>query len=80
MKDDIARALLQAQAVPPPALDPNAAQAQNPLMLNQPLEQQAAPQNPPMHPIVAAIMQRLGLLSMIRNQSNAGLVAGDQLQ
>lgn len=75
MKADIAKALLQTQAVPPP-IDPNA--APNPLMLNQALEQQAAPQNPPMHPIVAAIMQRLGLLNMIRNQSNAGLVAGDQ--
>lgn len=78
MKDDIAKALLQTQAIPPPALDPNASPAQNPLVLNQALEQQAAPQNPPMHPIVAAIMQRLGLLNMIRNQSNAGLVAGDQ--
>ncbi len=76
MKDDIARALLATQAITPPA-PPSAAPA-NPLILNQSLEQQAAPQNPPMHPIVAAIMQRLGLLNMIRNQSNAGLVAGDQ--
>lgn len=78
MKADIAKALLQAQAVPPPPVDPSAASAQNPFVLNQALEQQAAPQNPPMHPIVAAIMQHLGLLNMIRNQSNAGLVAGDQ--
>lgn len=78
MNADIAKALLQTQAVPPPAVDPSASLPQNPLMLNQPLEQQAAPQNPPMHPIVAAIMQRMGLLNMIRNQSNAGLVAGDQ--
>ncbi len=74
MKTDIAQALLQAQAAPPPPV------AQNPFLLNQALAQQAAPQNPPMHPIVAAIMKRLGLLNMIRNQSNAGLVAGDPTQ
>lgn len=78
MKDDIAKALLQAQAIVPPPVDPSAAQSPNPFVLNQALEQQAAPQNPPMHPIVSAIMQRLGLLNMIRNQNNASMVAGDQ--
>lgn len=82
MKADIAQALLQAQRtpVPPPdvPVNPTAAPPQNPFALNQALEQQATPQNGPMHPIVAAIMQHLGLLNMIRNQSNAGLVAGDQ--
>lgn len=74
MKDDIAQALLQAQAAPPPP--PQA--APNPFILNQSLEQAAAPQRPPLHPLVAAIMQRLGLMNMIRNQGNAAMMAGDQ--
>ncbi len=72
MRDDIAQALLAAQATPPPPA------AQNPLLLNQALEAQAAPMNSPIHPLIAAIMQKFGLLNMVRNQNNATLVAGDQ--
>lgn len=75
MKNDIAKALAQAQLVQPPQ-NPNP--NPNPLLPNQALEQQAASANPPMHPMVAAIMQHLGLLNMIRNQNNAAMVAGDQ--
>jgi len=61
----MAQALLQSQAVPPPP---------NPYALNEPLEQAVQPQSPPIHPIVDAIMRHMGLLSMIRNQRNQGIV------
>jgi hypothetical protein len=79
MKADIAQALLQtqAQAPPIPAIPPSPV-AQNPFVLDPALEAQAATQRPPMHPIVAAIMQRLGLLNMIRNQGNASIAGSDQ--
>lgn len=78
MRDDIAKALVQAQATEDPNAPPATPVPPSAFLLNQALEQQAAPQNPPMHPIVAAIMKHMGLLNMVRNQSNAALVAGDK--
>lgn len=63
----IAEALAANAVAPPPA-------PQNPYVLNQPLEQAAQPDRPPMHPIVAAIMQHLGLMNMIRNRGNQQVV------
>ncbi len=73
----IAQALTQelaANANPGPANPGLAPPSANPFVLNQPLEQAAAPARTPMHPIVAAIMNHLGLLNMIRNQGNQGVV------
>lgn len=65
-RNRIAQALLQAQTVTPPPM--------NPYLLNQQLEQAAQPQSPPIHPILGGIMQRMGLLNAIRNRRNAGIV------
>lgn len=67
-KQQLAQALIQSQAVPPPA------DQANPFILNQALEQAAAPQRAPLHPLVQAIMTHLGLLNMIRNQGNQAVV------
>lgn len=55
---------------------PTSPQGQSPFMLNQNLENQALGQgaNYPVHPIVAQIMQHLGLLNLLRNQSNQNVV------
>jgi hypothetical protein len=63
-KEAIARILTTAQAP----------QTQSPFMLNTQLEQQAAPMSPPLNPLVQALMQRLGLLNMIRNRRNVNIV------
>ena len=65
-KERLAKALIDAQAVgtAPP----------NPYVLNQSMEQAAQPNSPPIHPLVNAIMQRMGLLNFIRNRRNAGVV------
>lgn len=75
-QERMAQALLSSQAVVPPT-DPTAMPAmpgppQNPFVLNQPLEQavQTQTQAPPVNPIIAALMQKVGLLSMIRNRRN----------
>lgn len=52
--------------------------ANNPFLLDQVLEKQAAPAQPPMNPLVNALMQRLGVMNMVRNRSNNQMVAGDQ--
>lgn len=60
----------------PPAADPTQGpipQA-NPYVLNQPLEQAAQPDRAPIHPIVAAIMKRMGLMNMVRNRGNQQVV------
>lgn len=59
---------LAAGAIPPAAVQPS------PLILNQPLEQAAQPDRAPMHPIVAAIMNHLGLMNLIRNRGNQQIV------
>ncbi len=90
-KNDIANALVQAQAIVPPvqAMPPMAgipqsgdmpmppAATQNPFMVDPALEQAAAPNRAPTHPLVQAMMAHLGLLGMIRNQSNAPFAAGE---
>lgn len=47
---------------------------QNPFQLNQGLETQAAGQNSPLDPIMQQIMQKFGLLNMLRNRSNQQMV------
>lgn len=52
---------LASQATPPPA---------SPFQFSPGLEQQAAPANIPMNPLIQSIAQHLGLLNMLRNRSN----------
>lgn len=65
------------------SLPPDVAQAamaqqpQNPYLPNQPLEAAAQTQGQtPMHPLVNAIAQRLGLTNLLRNRANTQMVAG----
>ena len=74
-KDQIAQALLQAQALQPPPVPP-----QNPYAINQPLEQAVADQRPPMSPLITALMNHLGILGMIRNRSNQPLQNPENIQ
>lgn len=47
----------------------------SPFLPNQGLEQQAQAQgNMPMHPIIAALVTRMGLLNMLRNRANQQMV------
>lgn len=69
-RERIAQALLAQQA-------PLQQGATDPFMLNQGLESQAAGQRPPLHPLVQAIMQKLGFLNMVRNNGNQ-TIAGVQ--
>lgn len=62
----IALALANQQAQAP--------QPASPFQFNPALEQQAAPANIPMNPIVQQLVQHLGLLNMIRNQSNEKMI------
>jgi hypothetical protein len=72
-KDRIAQALMAAgEPVAPVAQQPD------PFVLNQFLEQRAQPESPPISPIVNAIMQKMGLLNMVRNRRNQAL--GDLTQ
>lgn len=73
-QERMAQALLSAQAVVPPT-DLSAAgtsPTQNPYLLNQALETAANTQgqSAPLHPLVAAIMQHMGLLNIVRNRNN----------
>lgn len=63
-RDAIARILANSQQ---PAVS-------SPFLLDQNLEAQAAPLSPPLNPLVQGMMQRLGLLNLIRNRRNANLV------
>lgn len=60
-----ALAQIMASGTPPP---------ESPFALNQLLEQQAAPARPELNPMVRMIMERLGLMNMIRNRSNQQVV------
>lgn len=70
----IADALLQAQAIAPPAQGVQPPAPADPYQLNQALEQAAQPSHPPMHPLIAALMNHLGMLSAIRNRTNQPLI------
>lgn len=65
----IAEALAASAVAPPPVAPP-----QNPYILNEPLEQAAQPDRAPLHPMVAAIMHHLGLMSALRNRGNQQVV------
>ena len=60
--------VLNAQAVAPPPVAPP-----DPYVLDQQMEAAAQPDSPPIHPIIGAIMQKMGLLNVIRNRRNAAL-------
>lgn len=49
----------------------------NPYAVDQEMEQAAQPMSPPIHPLVAAIMNHMGLLGVIRNRRNQALVVPD---
>lgn len=72
-RERIAQALMSSQAVVPPT-DPQLINppAQNPYLLDQPLEDAAQVQGQaaPLHPLVAAIMKHMGLLNIVRNRNN----------
>lgn len=51
-------------------------QGQSPFQFNPGLEQQAQGMNNQLEPIVQQIMQRLGLMNMIRNRSNQTMTQG----
>lgn len=57
---------LAAQAVAQPRPDP--------YQVNQVMEQQAAGNSPPLHPVIAALMNKMGLLAAFRNRRNQPLV------
>lgn len=56
---------LSAQAVTQPP---------NPYQVNQVMEQQAAQNSPPLHPVIAALMNKMGLLAAFRNRRNQPLM------
>lgn len=64
MSDD---SLLIAKALSAPA-------PQSPFVLDQAMEEKAAPLSPPLNPLIQALMQRLGLMNMIRNRRNINIV------
>jgi hypothetical protein len=68
--DAIAQALAQTQ-------NQQASAPQNPYVLNTALEQQVAPNNIPVNPLIMAIAKRFGLLSLIRNNQNEKMATLD---
>lgn len=80
-EDAMAAPQMQAPMPQTPGLDqaygqPMQGQAggQSPFQLNQALEQQAQGQNSQLNPLMQQIMQRFGILSMLRNRGNQQMV------
>lgn len=48
-------------------------QVPTPYNVNPVLEQRAVPDSPPIHPLVRAIMDHMGLLGAVRNRRNEAL-------
>lgn len=59
----IAEALMQNQAATPP-----------PMQYDPAIEAAAMPNQIPMHPMIAALVKKLGLLGMIRNRANESVI------
>lgn len=72
--------MAQAQGGQMPMQQPPMAQGQpNSFQFNPGLEQQAQGSNNEMHPMIQAMMQKMGLLSMLRNRSNQNVVDPSQI-
>jgi hypothetical protein len=83
--NSIVRALLQIGKETPPQVgapppDPATLAPQNPFAPNIPLEQQTAPNNYPVNPLVLAMAQKFGLTNLIRNTQNAKQAALQEIQ